>query len=194
LEKLKAKNRESLTLNIEPISTAYGDPDGGFDLAESERRGFLQVLRFLAKVSGKTIDAITRPMFSAHPGIPKSFTSPSFKVEVFALDGIEAVMAHGAASDHCLKLLVGIKPYLLKGLALYAVRAGDAAIGTIALGFNGVDAVQVQEVRGHANANASTHLVGVAEDLARSFALTEDLSRWMVYEERCKDWFRAYSA
>lgn len=170
------------------------DPDGGFDFAESASRGFAQVLRFLAKVSGKTIGTIVRPMFGAHPGIPQIFTSLRFKFEILALDEIEAAMTHGEASDNCLKVLAGIKPYLLKGWALYAVRAENTPVGTIALGFNGVDTVQVQEVRGHANAGASSDLVGVAEDLARSFTSTGDLFRWRVYEESCKDWFRAYSA
>lgn len=180
------------------LEAKKGDSDtegeGGFSLTESSSRSFGQVLRFLSTVSGKNVDYLMHPIFNAHPGLPNSVTALALEFSIAPLDGFTAVLAHGATCDNCLKVPAGIKPYLEKRLALFAVRAGDAAIGTIALGLNGMDAVQVLEVRGHANANASTHLVGVAEDLARSFVRTEDLSRWMVYEERCKDWFRAYSA
>ena len=176
---------------ISVIIEALSENDSGFGLTDSER-GLGHLLRLISKISGKSVDALTRQISATHPGIPRRFT-PHGNIQLVVLDAINVVLDHGEVSKNCLSVLAGIMQYLTKGLALYAARAGYEIVGTIALGFNGLDAkrqVRVHEVRGSSNATASTQLTGVAEDLARSFLTKEDRHRWVIYEKKCKEWCR----
>lgn len=183
---LEAKKGDSDT---DTDTDTYGE--GGFSLTESSSRSFGQVLRFLSTDSGKNVDYLTHPIFNAHPGLPNSVTALALEFGIAPLVGFTAVLAHGATCENCLKVPAGIKPYLEKRWALFsAQQAGEAAIGTIALGRDGgIDAVQVMEVRGHANSSAPLDLIRAADALAHSFRTPEDLLRWSNYEKACGAWF-----
>lgn len=153
--------------------------------------GELAVL--VARISGQSVEDLTKSLFDAHPGMPSDLRLAA-NITVQALNSLTAVVQHGAACGNCLRDVERAVQYAVDGLALYAVSINGQIAGTVALrwyGFNRQLKVGVREVTGKDNAKPSQELNRLSEVLADSWTTDEQMTAWKSYERACADWKRS---
>jgi hypothetical protein len=109
----------------------------------------------VAHITGISLNEILGSLFEAHPNLPKSFVPPEH-LSAHPLNSFEMVVAYGVECNTCLQLHRYALRYMSDGVALFGIRSGSEAVGTIAFQFDVSEdnpRVQVQEITTKDNAD-----------------------------------------
>ena len=157
---------------------AFWPPDAG------------QLSMLVSRISGQSIEQLTKSLFDAYPGLPSGLQLPA-DTTVEALSSVPAIVSHGTACRNCLQDAERAIQYVADGLALYAVAVNGRIEGTIALrghGFNWSQKVRVREVTGVDNTDPSPDLSRLAAALADGWTTDDEMAAWLAYDRACERW------
>ena len=148
----------------------------------------------VAHITGISLNEILGSLFEAHPNLPSTFV-PQEHLSAHPLNSFELVVAYGVECNTCLQLHRYALRYMTDGVALFGLRSGSEAVGTIAFQFDVSEdnpRVQVQEIT--TKDNADYGFCRLVRSLEEAFNADEELPAWVAYQEQCAQWRRRASS
>jgi len=176
---------------LETVGAAGDDGPYGTNFPLSlDAQDSWQLAAGVAQITGKSLCEILASLFDAHPTLPHSFVAPEH-LSVYPLNSLDLVVAHGADCNTCLQHHRFALRYVTGGVALYGLRSGSEAVGTIAFQYDVSEdkpRVQVQEITTKAETDLA--FCRLTRSLEDAFNTDQAIPAWVAYQDQCAQWRR----